>query len=84
MWKRTVGPPGSHRFPNFTSFSPGLEWRFHFRGKYFGLRGVAENITNRSDPYIVNNNVDSPEYLTFTQPLGRAFTTRIRLIQSSR
>jgi hypothetical protein len=79
-----VGPPGSHRFPKFTSFSPGLEWRFHFRGKYFGLRGVAENITNSSDPYIVNNNVDSPEYLTFTQPLGRAFTTRIRLIQSSR
>ncbi len=79
-----VGPAGSHRFPDFVSLSPGLEWRFHFRGKYFGLRGVVENITNNADPYIVYNNVDSPQYLTFTQPLGRGFTTRIRLIQSSR
>jgi hypothetical protein len=82
--QQIVGPPGSHRFPDFASFSPGLEWRFHFRGKYFGLRGVVENITGHADPYIVYNNVDSPGYLTFTQPLGRAFTTRIRLIQSSR
>lgn len=79
-----VGAPGSHRFPNFVDFSPGLEWRFHFRGRYFGLRGVAENITGRPNPYIVYNNVDSPQYLTFSQPLGRAFTTRIRLIQTSR
>jgi hypothetical protein len=82
--EQIVGPAGSQRFPDFVSFGPGLEWRFHFRGKYFGLRGVAENITNRADPYIVYNNVDSPDYLTFTQPLGRGFTTRIRLIQSSR
>ncbi|HEX4067427.1 MAG TPA: TonB-dependent receptor [Acidobacteriaceae bacterium] len=79
-----VGPAGSHRFPTYLDFSPGLEWRFHFRGKYFGLRGTAENITDTQDPYVVFNNVDSPQYLTFTQPLGRAFTTRIRLITSSR
>jgi hypothetical protein len=77
-----VGPPGSHRFPNYLSLSPGLEWRFHFRGKYFGLRGLIENITGSMDPYFVYNNVDSPQYLTFTQPQGRAFTTRIRLIES--
>ncbi len=79
-----VGPAGSHRFPDYVSFNPGLEWRFHFHGKYFGLRGLVENITDRADPYIVFNNVDSPQYLTFSQPTGRAFTTRIRLIQSSR
>lgn len=77
-----VGPAGSHRFPDYLDFSPGLEWRFHFGGKYFGLRGTAENITGRPDPYVVFNNVDSPQYLTFSQPLGRAFTTRIRLITS--
>ena len=77
-----VGPPGSHRFPNYLSLSPGLEWRFHFRGRYFGLRGLVENITGSMDPYFVYNNVDSPQYLTFTQPQGRAFTTRIRLIES--
>ncbi|HEX4312243.1 MAG TPA: TonB-dependent receptor [Acidobacteriaceae bacterium] len=82
--EQIAGPAGSHRFPDFFSFNPGLEWRFHFRGKYFGLRGVVEDATDRMDPYIVYNNVDSPQYLTFSQPLGRAFTTRIRLIQSSR
>ena len=82
--EQIVGAAGSHRFPNYLDFSPGLEWRFHLWGKYIGLRGTAENITDSEDPYIVFNNVDSPQYLTFTQPLGRAFTTRIRLIQASR
>jgi hypothetical protein len=82
--EQIVGPAGSRRFPDYLDFSPGLEWRFHFHGKYFGLRGLVTNITNRQDAYTVINNVDSPEYLTFEQPLGRAFTTRIRLIQSSK
>jgi hypothetical protein len=80
--QQVIGAVGSHTFPNFLSFSPGLEWRFHFHGYYFGLRGVAENITNSQNPAIVNNNVSSPDYLVFSESLGRAFTTRIRLIQS--
>lgn len=79
-----VGRAGAYRYPDFLDFSPGLEWRFHFRGKYFGLRGMFENATDSLDPYVVNNNIDSPQFLTFSQPLGRAFTTRIRLIQSSK
>jgi hypothetical protein len=77
-----VGAPNSHDFPNYLSFSPGLEWKFHFRGAYFGLRGMVENITDRQNPTVVNNVVDSPEYGTFTEPLGRAFTARIRLISN--
>jgi hypothetical protein len=77
-----VGLAGSNRFPDYISFSPGLEWRFHLRGAYFGLRGVLENATDSLDPVIVNNNVDSPAYKTFSQPLGRAFTARLRLIGS--
>ncbi len=79
-----VGAPGVYRFPDFFDFSPGLEWRFHFRGRYFGLRGTYLNATNSLDPYVVNNNIDSPQFLTSSQPLGRAFVTRIRLIQSSK
>ncbi len=79
-----AGVTGSHRFPDFLSFDPGLEWRFHFHGKYFGLRGMVDNITNAADPGTVNPNVSSPQYLTFSNPLGRGFTTRIRLIQSSK
>jgi hypothetical protein len=81
---QVVGAAGSRRFPDYLSFSPGLEWRFHFRGSYFGLRGVIENSTNSGDFPVVNNVVDSPQYGTFTEPLGRAFTARLRLIGSKR
>lgn len=78
--RRVVGAVGSHRFPNFVNFSPGLEWRFHFRGQYWGLRGVLENATGSRNPVTVNNVFDSPQYLTFSQFQGRAITARIRLI----
>lgn len=80
--QQVVGAAGSYRFPDYASFSPGLEWRFHFRGSYFGLRGVLENATNSKNPAIVNNNIDSPEFGTFSEFPGRAFTARIRLINS--
>ena len=41
-----VGASGAQRFPNYLNFSPGLEWRFHFRGLYLGLRGIMENATD--------------------------------------
>ena len=78
--QQVVGAAGSNRFPDFLNFSPGLEWKFHFHGAYYGLRGVLENATNSMNPAVVYNDVDSPEYGTFSQPQGRAFTARIRLI----
>jgi hypothetical protein len=77
-----VGAAGGQRFPDYAAFSPGLEWRFHFRGSYFGLRGVIENITDSEDPAVVNNVIASPQYGTFSEFQGRAFTARIRLISS--
>jgi hypothetical protein len=79
---QVVGPAGSQRFPDYLAFSPGLEWRFHFRGSYFGLRGVLENATNSRNPAVVNNVVDSPQFGTFSEFPGRALTARIRLISS--
>ncbi len=81
---QVVGAANSYRFPEFVSFSPGLEWRFHFRGRYFGLRGVMENASNSSNPAVVNNIVDSPQFGQFSVPIGRALTARLRLIGSSR
>jgi hypothetical protein len=77
---QVVGEAGSKRFPNYLSVSPGLEWRFHFRGSYFGLRGVIENVSNSRNALVVNNSIDSPQYGTFSEFEGRAFTARIRLI----
>ncbi|HZD48108.1 MAG TPA: hypothetical protein VE178_05115, partial [Silvibacterium sp.] len=79
---QVVGEPGSRRFPDFFSLSPGLELRFHLRGYYFGLRGVIENISDRQNPAVVYNVIDSPQYGTFSVTEGRAFTARIRLISS--
>jgi hypothetical protein len=80
--QQVVGAAGSLRFPDYLSFSPGLEWRFHFRGSYFGLRGILENATAARDPAVVNNVVDSPQFRTFSEFPGRALTARIRLISS--
>ncbi len=80
--QQVVGAAGSLRFPDYLSFSPGLEWRFHFRGSYFGLRGVLENATGSRNPAVVNNVVDSPDFRSFSEFPGRALTARIRLISS--
>jgi hypothetical protein len=77
-----VGGAGAQRFPNYLNFSPGLEWRFHFRGLYLGLRGVMGNASDSPNPLMVNNNVDSPQFGTFSETFGRSLTARIRLIQS--
>ena len=65
--QQVVGLAGAQRFPNYLNFSPGLEWRFHFRGQYLGLRGVMENATDSRNPAIVNNVVDSPAYGMFSE-----------------
>jgi len=82
--QQVVGAVGQRRFPNFTTISPGLEWRFHFRGSYFGLRGVLENATSSRNPSVVNRIVDSPQFRTFSEFDGRSFTARIRLINSGK
>ncbi len=77
---QVVGTAGAYRFSDYVNISPGLEWKFHFRGQYWGLRGVMENGTGSANPLVVNNVVDSPQFGTFSEPEGRAFTARIRLI----
>jgi hypothetical protein len=43
---------------------------------------VLQNATDRENPLVVNNVVDSPEYGVFSEPLGRALTARLRLIST--
>jgi hypothetical protein len=43
-----------------------------------------ENATNSGDYPVVNNGVNSPQYGAFSEPLGRAFTARLRLIGSKK
>ena len=78
--EQVIGAAGAYRYPDYVNFSPGLEWKFHFRGQYWGLRGVMENATGSENPAVVNNVVDSPQFGAFSEFQGRAFTARIRLI----
>jgi hypothetical protein len=41
---------------------------------------VIENVSNSRNALVVNNSIDSPQYGTFSEFEGRAFTARIRLI----
>jgi hypothetical protein len=75
-----VLPPGTSRFPTYFSLNLFVEKRFHAFGRYWALRGGFENITDRADPAVVNADIDSSQYLTYSNFLGRAFTTRIRLL----
>ena len=75
-----VGPPDSRRFPDYFSLNLFLERRFTFRNLNLALRGGFEDITGRSNPFIVDNNIDSPTFLQFEAWTGRSFTARIRFL----
>ena len=73
-------PQGAYRFPTYFTLNLHLEKRFHLFGYYWALRGGFDNITGRSNPYLVNADVNSPQFLTFTGVDHRALTSRIRFL----
>ncbi len=75
-----VGAPYSLRYPDYFALNLFLERRFSFRGLNLALRGGFEDITGRSNPFVVNNNIDSAHFLEFEAATGRAFTARIRFL----
>lgn len=75
-----VGAPNSFRFPTFASLTIGLEKKFTFRNRIFAVRLAVINILDRANPDVVINNVDAPNYGTFTGGQGRAFTARLRFV----
>jgi hypothetical protein len=78
--QQIVGPPNSHRYPDYFALNLHVERRFRFHGYEFALRVGSNNITNSKNPVVVNNNVDSPQFLTFSTFQKRAFTGRIRFL----
>jgi hypothetical protein len=74
------GSPGLYRFPTYFTLNLQLEKRFHLFGYYWALRGGFDDITGRSNPVVVNADVNSPQFLTFSGYNRRAFTSRIRFL----
>jgi hypothetical protein len=78
--QQLVGAPGSMRFPKYFSLDLQFERRIQLFGFMWALRAGCNDITNRPNPSGVNNNVDSPEFLTYGGIQGRALTARVRLL----
>jgi hypothetical protein len=85
--QQLISSEGAYRFPYYFSLNLQLEKRFHLFGNYWALRGGFDNITGRCDPLVVDNIIVSSPIAslnhpspTFTGCIGRAFTSRIRLL----
>jgi hypothetical protein len=75
-----VGSPNARRFPAYFTLNAHVERRFRWLGFQWALRAGFDDLTNRQNPSDVNNNVDSPRFLTFSGKQHRVFTGRIRFL----
>ena len=71
---------GSMRFPAYFVLNLSVERRFTFLGYQLAMRAGLDNITNRHNPFSVDNNIDSPHFLTYGGLQGRALTARVRVL----
>jgi Carboxypeptidase regulatory-like domain/TonB-dependent Receptor Plug Domain len=75
-----VEPSGSRRFPTWFTLNTHIEKRFHAFGYYWAIRGGFNNVTGHRNFTYVNNDINAPNFLTFGNYEGRAFTGRIRFL----
>ena len=75
-----VGAPDSRRFPGYCSLNLALERRVELFGFQWAVRAGFDDITNRHNPFAVDNNIDSPHFLQYSSVDGRALTGLIRLL----
>jgi hypothetical protein len=75
-----VGPPNSTRFPAYMNLNLHFERKFRFMHYLWAWRFGFNNITNSGNPNVVNNNIDSPAYLTYGRGQLRAFAVRLRFL----
>ncbi len=78
--QRLVERPASRRFPTWFTLNTHIEKRFHALGYYWAIRGGFNNVTGRKNWIYVNNDINSPDFLTYSVYNGRAFTGRIRFL----
>jgi outer membrane receptor protein involved in Fe transport len=78
--QQIVAAPGARRFPAYFTLNVHLERRLRLLGFEWALRAGVNNLTDRANPSAVNNNVDSPQFMTLGGLQGRAFIARLRLL----
>jgi len=75
-----VGRANSYRYPDYFNINLHFERRFRALHYLWAWRFGLFNLTNNGNPNAVNNNIDSPYYLTYGRGQARAFSVRLRLI----
>ncbi|HLJ29237.1 MAG TPA: carboxypeptidase regulatory-like domain-containing protein [Candidatus Angelobacter sp.] len=75
-----VPSAGFFRFPNFVTLNPAIERKVTLHHYQFAVRLGINNITNNQDPAAVNNNIQSPQFRTFSGTGHRTLNARIRLL----
>jgi hypothetical protein len=78
--QEVLGEANSRRFPPYFSLNLHLERRFRFANYEWAFRAGFNNITDHPNPSVVNNNIDSPGFLSFSGLQDRAFVGRIRFL----
>jgi hypothetical protein len=75
-----VGRMNERRLPNYFSLNLHFERKFRALRYLWAWRFGFNNITNNGNPNVVNNNTDSPDYLTYGRGQARAFSVRLRFL----
>ncbi len=75
-----VGTPNSRRLPGYCNINLHFEKKFRFFHYLWAWRFGINNLTNNGNPNAVNNNVDSPTFLTYGRGQHRAFSVRLRFL----
>ena len=75
-----VSGPGQFRFPDFFTLNLGLERKFTFKGYRWAARLGIANVTDRSNPFVVDNNINSPTFLSFFGTDHRTLAGRLRFL----
>ncbi len=75
-----VGPPDRLRLPYYFNINLHFEKKFTLLHYVWAWRFGLNNLTNHGNPNVVNNNIDSPFYLTYGRGQQRAFNVRLRFL----
>jgi hypothetical protein len=75
-----VGRPNSRQLPAYFSLNVHCEHRLRMLGARWALRVGANDVTNRTNAWLVDHNVDSPTFLTKDRTQHRGYVARLRFL----
>jgi len=75
-----VGSPNGRRLPTYFNINLHFERKFRALHYLWAWRFGFNNLTNNGNPNVVNNNINSPFFLTYGRGQQRAFSVRLRLL----